>query len=344
MDQNVEDFLQSNNNFLPIRYFYSDIKKITGSLKDKLGKGGYGSIFKGKLRSSREVAVKILKKGKVNGQDFIGEVATIGRIYRVNGVGLIGFCFEGSKQALVYDFMRNGSLEKHIFSRGGQGTSIDCNEVYKIAFGVAGGIEYLHRGCDIQISHFDIKHRNILLEKDFNPKISDFGLAKLYPTDYNTISMTIARGKLGCMAPELVYRNLGGVSYKADVYSFGILLMDMASGSKNMDAYVEHSSQTCFPIWVHDQLCEGLNVPIKNVSKEDGSITKKIMIVALWCIQLHPGNRPSMRKALEMLEGEVDDLRIPLKPLFCPAELSTRMMELGLTMAKRLDALHQLVH
>ncbi|XP_048137791.1 rust resistance kinase Lr10-like [Rhodamnia argentea] len=305
MDQNVEDFLQSNNNFLPIRYSYSDIKKITGSLKDKLGKGGYGSIFKRRLRSSHEVAVKILKKGKANWQDFISEVATIGKIYCVNVVGLI---------------------------------------VYKIALGVARGIEYLHRGCDIQISHFDIKHKNILLDKDFNPKISDFGLAKLYPTDYNTISMTVVRGTLGCMAPELVYRNLGGVSYKADVYSFGKLLMDMASGSKNMDADVEHSSQTCFPIWVHDQLCEGLNVPIKNVSKEDRSITKKIMIVALWCIQLHPGNRPSMRKALEMLEGEVDDLRIPPKPLFRPAELSTRMMELGLTMAKRLDALHQLVH
>ncbi|XP_030519756.2 rust resistance kinase Lr10-like [Rhodamnia argentea] len=155
-------------------------------------------------------------------------MATIERIYHVNVVGLIGFCFEGSKQAIVYDFMHNGSLEKHIFSQGGQETSLDCNEVYKIALGVARGIEYLHRGYVIQILHFDIKPHNILLDKDFNPKISDFGLAKLYPTDYNTISLTAARGTLGYMALELVYRNLGGVSYKADVYSFGKLLMEMA--------------------------------------------------------------------------------------------------------------------
>ncbi|XP_056163015.1 rust resistance kinase Lr10-like [Syzygium oleosum] len=323
MDQNVEEFLQSNNNFLPIRYSYSDIKKITMGLKDKLGEGGYGSVFKGRLRSGREVAVKILKKGKANGQDFISEVATIGRIYHVNVVGLIGFCFDGSKQALVYDFMHNGSLDKHIFSRG-QGTTLDCKEVYKIALGVARGIEYLHRGCDIQILHFDIKPHNILLDRDFNTKISDFGLARLYPTDYNTVSMTAARGTLGYMAPKLVYRDLGGVSYKADVYSFGKLLMEMASGRKNLDADAEHSSQIYFPLWVHDQLNEGLDIPLEQVSEEDNRIVKQMIIVALWCIQLNPSERPSMRKVLEMLEGEVDDLQIPPKPLFYPAEVSTR--------------------
>ncbi|XP_048137824.1 rust resistance kinase Lr10-like [Rhodamnia argentea] len=319
MDQNVEEFLQSNNNFLPIRYSYSYIKKITGNLKDKLGEGGYGSVFKGRLRSGREVAVKILKKGKANGRDFIGEVATIGRIHHVNVVGLIGFCFEGSKQALVYDFMHNGSLDKRIFSRG-QVTTLDCNEVYRIALEVARGIEYLHRGCDMQILHFDIKPHNILLDRDFNPKISDFGLAKLYPTNHNTVSMTAARGTFGYMAPELVYGNLGGISYKADVYGFGKLLMEMASGRKNLDAEAEYSSRIYFPLWVHDRISEGLDVPGEQVSQEDGSLVKKMIIIALWCIQLNPSNRPSMYKVLEMLEGEVDDLRMPPKPLFCPAE------------------------
>ncbi|XP_030439617.2 rust resistance kinase Lr10-like [Syzygium oleosum] len=323
MDQNVEEFLQSNNNFLPIRYSYSDIKKITRGLKEKLGEGGYGSVFKGRIRSGREVAVKILKKGKMNGQDFISEVATIGRIHHVNVVGLIGFCFEGSKQALVYNFMPNGSLDKHIFSRE-ERTSLDCKEVYKIALGVAKGIEYLHRGCDIQILHFDIKPQNILLDGDFTPKVSDFGLARLYPTDYNTVSLTTARGTLGYMAPELVFKNLGGVSYKADVYSFGKLLMEMASGRKNVDMIVECSSQIYFPLWVHDQLSEGLDVPVEEVSEENRRIIKKMIIVALWCIQLNPNERPSMYKVLEMLEGEVDDLQIPPKPLFCPTEMSTR--------------------
>ncbi|KAF8008265.1 hypothetical protein BT93_K2056 [Corymbia citriodora subsp. variegata] len=322
MDQNVENFLQSNNNFLPIRYSYLDIKKITGGLKNKLGEGGYGSVFKGRLRSGRDVAVKILKKGKANGQDFISEVVTIGRIHHVNVVGLIGFCFEGSKLALVYDFMHNGSLEKHIFSRGEE-TCLDSKEVYKIALGVARGIEYLHRGCDVQILHFDIKPHNILLDRDLTPKVSDFGLARLYSPDHNTVSLTAARGTLGYMAPELVYKNIGGISYKVDVYSFGKLLMEMASRRKNVDVVAEYSSQIYFPLWVHDQLSEGSNVPMEEISEEHKSIVKKMTIVALWCIQFNPRDRPSMHKVLEMLEGEADDLQVPPKPLFYPTEMST---------------------
>ncbi|KAF8008214.1 hypothetical protein BT93_K2017 [Corymbia citriodora subsp. variegata] len=323
MDQNVEEFLQSNNNFLPIRYSYLDIKRITGGLKEKLGEGGYGFVYKGRLRSGREVAVKILKKGKSNGQDFINEVAIIGRIHHVNVVELIGFCFEGSKQALVYDFMCNQSLDKHIFSQG-EGTSFYRKEVYEIALGVAKGIEYLHRGCHMQILHFDIKPHNILLDKDFIPKVSDFGLARLYPTNYNTVSLTIARGTFGYMAPELVFKNLGGISYKADVYSFGKLLMEMATGRKNADKVTDYSSNTYFPLWVHDQLSEGLDIPMGEASEEDRRVIKKMIIVALWCIQLNPSERPSMHKVLQMLEGEVDDLQVPPKPLFCPIEMSTR--------------------
>ncbi|KAF7849535.1 hypothetical protein BT93_L0655 [Corymbia citriodora subsp. variegata] len=323
MDQNVEEFLQSNNNFLPIRYSYYDIKKITSHLKDKLGEGGYGSVYKGRLRSGREVAVKILKKGKSNGEDFISKVVTIGRIHHVNVVELIGFCFDGSKQALVYDFMHNGSLDKHIFSRG-EGTSLYCKEVYEIALGVARGIEYLHQGCNMQILHFDIKPHNILLDRAFIPKVSDFGLARLYPMDYNTVSLTAARKTLGYMAPELVFKNLGGTSYKADVYSFGKLLMEMATGRKNADKVIEYSSHTYFPFWVHDQLSEGLDIPVGEASEEDRRIIKKMIIVALWCIQLNPSERPSMHKVLQMLEGEVDDLQIPPKPLFCPTEMSTK--------------------
>ncbi|XP_039160817.1 rust resistance kinase Lr10 isoform X1 [Eucalyptus grandis] len=320
MDQNVEEFLQSNN-FLPIRYSYSNIKKITSGFKDKLGEGGYGSVFKGRLRSGHEVAVKILK-GKTNGQDFISEVATVGKIHHVNVVGLIGYCFEGSKQALVYDFMHNGSLDKHIFSRG-QGISLECKEVYEISLGVARGIEYLHRGCDIQILHFDIKPNNILLDRDFTPKVSDFGLARLYPTDYNTVSLTAARGTLGYMAPELVFKNLGGVSYKADVYSFGKLLMEMATKRKNGDVVSEYSSQIYFPLWIYDRLCKELEIPME-VSEDDRKIIKKMIIVALWCIQWNPDDRPSMQKVLKMLEGEVDDLQISPKPLFYATEMSRR--------------------
>ncbi|XP_039161037.1 rust resistance kinase Lr10-like [Eucalyptus grandis] len=145
MDPNIEEFLQAHNNFLPIRYSYSDIRKITKNFKYKLGEGGYGSMYKGILRSGNAVAVKILNKPKSDGQDFISEVGTIGRIHHVNVVQLVGFCFNNSKQALVYDFMPNGSLDKHIVYKDGE-NSLDYKKMYEISLGITRGIEYLHRG------------------------------------------------------------------------------------------------------------------------------------------------------------------------------------------------------
>ncbi|KAF8035409.1 hypothetical protein BT93_C1442 [Corymbia citriodora subsp. variegata] len=320
MDKNIEEFLQAHNNFLPIRYSYSNIKRITRNFKHKLGEGGYGSVYKGMLRSGNEVAIKILKNSKAHGQDFISEVATIGRIHHVNIVQLIGFCFEGSKQALVYDLMSNGSLDKHIFGKEGD-KFLDIKKIYEIALGVARGIEYLHRGCDIQILHFDIKPHNILLDKNFTPKVSDFGLAKLYPTDHSIVSLTAARGTLGYMAPELFYKSIGGVSYKADVYSFGMMLMEMASRRKNINANAEQSSQIYFPMWVYDQVSEGTSVEMEEVVEEERNVIKKMIIVALWCIQLDPDHRPPMRKVLEMLEGDIGKLHMPPKPLIYPPDV-----------------------
>ncbi|KAG6655718.1 hypothetical protein CIPAW_05G235100 [Carya illinoinensis] len=234
---------------------------------------GFGTIFKGTTRSGSHVAVKMLGKSKANGQEFTNEMATIGRIHHVNVVQLIGFCVHGSKRALVYDFMPHGSLNKYIFSSEGS-ISLSCEKTYNIALGVACGIQHLHRGCDMQILHFDIKPHNILLDENFIPKVSDFGLAKLYP---------------------LYYRNIGGISYKADVYSFGMLLMEMVGKRKNLNAFTEHSSQIYFPTWVKKE------------------IVKKMIIVALWCIQMNPSNRPTMNKVVEMLEGKVEQLQIPPK-------------------------------
>ncbi|KAL3725508.1 hypothetical protein ACJRO7_030525 [Eucalyptus globulus] len=318
-DANIEEFLQAHNNFLPIRYSYSDIKRITKNFKCKLGEGGYGSVYRGILRSGNEVAVKILSKSKSNGQDFISEVATIGRIHHVNVVQLVGFCFEYSKQALVYDFMPNGSLDKHISYKDGD-DPLDYKKMYEISLGIARGIEYLHRGCDMQILHFDIKPHNILLDRSFTPKVSDFGLARIYPTDRNIVSLTAARGTLGYMAPELFYKDIGGISYKADVYSFGMLLMEMAGRRRNLNAHAEHSSQIYFPLWVYDQLSKEKELERVDVIEEERETMRKMIIVALWCIQLSPNDRPSMRKVLDMLEGDMNKLQLPPKPLLYPRE------------------------
>ncbi|GMY07490.1 rust resistance kinase Lr10-like isoform X1 [Fagus crenata] len=315
----VEEFLQSHNNLMPIRYSYAQIRKITKGFEDKLGEGGYGSVFKGKLRSGHLVAIKMLGKSKGNGQEFISEVATIGRIHHANVVQLIGFCTEGPKRALIYEFMPNGSLEKYIFSREGS-VPLSIEKTYEISIGVARGIEYLHQGCDMQILHFDIKPHNILLDENFTPKVSDFGLAKLYPADDSIVSLTAARGTLGYIAPELFYKNIGGVSYKADVYSFGMLLMEMASRRKNLNAYADHSSQIYFPTWVYDQFSEGNDTEMEDATDEEKKTVKKMIIVALWCIQMKPINRPAMNKVVEMLEGEVECLQMPPKPFLSPPE------------------------
>uniref|UniRef100_A0A7N2KLB1 Protein kinase domain-containing protein n=2 Tax=Quercus lobata TaxID=97700 RepID=A0A7N2KLB1_QUELO len=309
----IENFLQSHNNLMPIRYSYSQIKKMTKCFKDKLGEGGYGSVYKGKLQSGHLVAIKMLGKSKGNGQEFINKVATIGRIHHENVVQLIGYCVEGLKRALIYEFMPNGSLDKYIFSQEGN-IPLSIEKTYNISLGVAHGIEYLHRGCDMQILHFDIKPHNILLDENFTPKVSDFGLAKLYPIDDSTVSLTAARGTLGYIAPELFYKNIGGVSYKAGVYSFGMLLLETASKRKNLNAFAEHSSQIYFPTWVYGQFNEGNDIEMEDATEEEKKTVKKMIIVALWCIQMKPSDHPSMNKVIEMLEGEVECLQMPSKP------------------------------
>ena len=300
---------------------------MTNKFKDKLGQGGYGSVFKGKLRSGRFVAIKLLGKPKNNGQDFTSEVATIGRIHHVNVVRLVGYCVEGSKRALVYDFMPNSSLDKYIYSKEGS-IPLSCKKTYEIAFGVARGIEYLHQGCDMQILHFDIKPHNILLDENFNPKIFDFGLAKLYPVDNSIVTLTAARGTIGYIAPELFYKNIGGVSYKADVYSFGMLLMEMASRRKNFRTIAEHSSQDYFPLWAYDQYSEGNDLlETGNVTEEENIMIKKMVMTAFWCIQMKPSDRPPMDKVIQMLGGDVENLKLPPKPFLNQQEMPTIDMQ-----------------
>ncbi|XP_056163887.1 rust resistance kinase Lr10-like [Syzygium oleosum] len=171
----------------------------------------------------------------------------------------------------------------------------------------------------MQILHFDIKPHNILLDQNFTPKVSDFGLAKLYPVDHSIVLLTAARGTLGYMAPELFYKDIGGVSYKADVYSFGMLLMEMAGRRRNVNANADRSSQIYFPLWVYDQLSRENEVEMEEV-EEEKELTRKMVIVALWCIQLMPDERPSMSRVLDMLEGDIDKLRLPPKPLLYPSE------------------------
>eukprot|EP00261_Vitis_vinifera_P040238 XP_019081481.1 PREDICTED: rust resistance kinase Lr10-like [Vitis vinifera] len=323
LDDDIEEFLQNHKNLQPIRYSYSHLKKITNNFRNKLGQGGFGSVYKGILQSGRIVAVKVLVMSKANGQDFINEIATIGRIHHVNIVQLVGFCVEGSKWALIYDFMPNGSLDKFIFLKGEKHIPLSWDRLYKIELGVGRGIEYLHQGCDMQILHFDIKPHNILLDEDFTPKVSDFGLAKLYSTNESVVSLTAARGTLGYIAPELFYKNVGHVSYKADVYSFGMLLMEMVGKQRHFSRHQEEDlSELFFPSWIYDRIEQGEDMEMGDVTEDEKKYIWKMVIVALWCVQMKPMDRPSMSKALDMLEGDVELLQLPPKPTLYSHEIS----------------------
>ncbi|KAE8785147.1 putative receptor-like protein kinase [Hordeum vulgare] len=311
---NIKEILGNYGSLAPRRYKFSHLKKITKSFGEKLGEGSYGMVYKGTVPDGRHVAVKFLHDTTGNGEEFVNEVVSIRRTSHVNVVTLLGFCLEGSKRALIYDYMPNGSLDKFIYTENSKQT-LGWEKLYEIAMGIARGLEYLHRGCNTRIIHFDIKPQNILLDQDFVPKIADFGLAKLCnPKESYLMSMDGMRGTVGFIAPEVFSRRFGVVSTKSDVYSFGMVLLEMVGGRKNLRASVERESEVYFPDWVHSHLTQFGSLQSFDLGlDEPEEITKKMATIGLWCIQISPASRPTMSKVLEMFEKSADELKIPPK-------------------------------
>ncbi|PUZ68149.1 hypothetical protein GQ55_2G002000 [Panicum hallii var. hallii] len=307
----MESLLQQQH---PRRYSYAQVKRMTGSFAHKLGQGGNGAVYKGRLPDGREVAVKMLKEAtQVDGEEFINEVASISRTSHVNVVTLLGFCVEGkSKRGLVYEYMPNGSLER--YTAGGD---LSWERLLDIAVGIARGLEYLHRGCNAHIVHFDIKPHNILLDAAFRPKISDFGLAKLLPQKESTIAVSIAgaRGTVGYIAPEVFSRQAGAVTSKSDVYSYGMMVLEMV-GARRSGIVVDGSGSTgasssYFPECLYQDL-DGFCASSACSGPEEEEVVRKMVVVGLWCIRMSPSDRPSISRVLEMLEKmTVAELQLP---------------------------------
>ncbi|XP_019088287.1 PREDICTED: LEAF RUST 10 DISEASE-RESISTANCE LOCUS RECEPTOR-LIKE PROTEIN KINASE-like 2.1 [Camelina sativa] len=298
------------------QYSYEEVKKITNSFSNTVGKGGFGTVYGGNLYDGRKVAVKILKDFKRNGEDFINEVASMSQTSHFNTVSLLGFCYEGSKRAIVYEFLENGSLDKFISSK--ESLNLDVCTLYGIALGVARGLEYLHHGCKTRILHFDIKPQNVLLDENLCPKVSDFGLAKLCEKRESMMSLLDTRGTIGYIAPEVFSGMYGRVSHKSDVYSYGMLVLEMI-GAKNKvtkETAASNSSSSYFPDWIYKDLENGDHTWKlgDDISKEEKEIAKKMALVGLWCIQPCPLNRPPMNKVVGMMEGTLDTLEVPPKP------------------------------
>ncbi|CAA7055619.1 unnamed protein product [Microthlaspi erraticum] len=298
------------------QYSYAEVKIVTKSFSHTVGKGGFGTVYKGKLQDGRKVAVKVLKDFKSSGEDFINEVASMSQTSHVNIVSLLGFCYEGSKRAIVYEFLKNGSLDQFLSKKKPLG--LDVTTLYEIALGVARGLEYLHHGCKTRIVHFDIKPQNVLLDDKLCPKVSDFGLAKLCEKRESILSLLDTRGTIGYIAPEVFSRLYGRVSHKSDVYSYGMLVLEMI-GARNKEIFentASDASTAYFPDWIYKDLENGEHTWKfgDQITKEEEEIGKKMILVGLWCIQPCPSNRPQMNRVVEMMEGSLDALEVPPKP------------------------------
>ncbi|XP_031277513.1 PR5-like receptor kinase [Pistacia vera] len=316
-DKTVQAFVRNYDSLTPHRYSYYDVKKMTTSFRDELGQGGFGDVYKGMLLDGRLVAVKVLKESKGNGEEFINEVASISRTSHVNIFAFLGFCYKKKKRALIYEFMSNGSLEKFIYDNEPSSVNrkLEWETMSHIVVGIARGLEYLHRRCNIRIVYFDIKPHNILLDEDFCPKISNFGLAKQSNTKESIISMLVARGTMGYTAPKAFCQHFGEVSHKSDVYSYEMMVLEMIGGRKNIDVGVSHTSQIYFPHWIHKCVESGKDLELHGVvTDEEKEIVKKMILVGLWCIQTNPSDRPSKTKVVEILEGSLENLEVPPKP------------------------------
>ncbi|CAM0148310.1 unnamed protein product [Urochloa decumbens] len=268
---------------------YSDVKRATKNFSEKLGGGAFGSVYKGTLPgSSAAIAVKKLEGrlcGMVGEKQFGNEVRTIGVIQHVNLVRLRGFCSHGGERLLVYDLIPNGSLDKALFGAGAP--ALSWPERFRIAVGVARGLQYLHEECRECIIHCDVKPENILLDAGLVAKVADFGMAKLVGREFSRV-LTTARGTVGYLAPEWI----AGVpvTAKADVYSYGMVLLEIVSGRRNARCFGGHGAAGG-PVLLGVLPAGG---------GEDGQPR-----VACWCVQDDEARRPTMEQVVRALEGAV---------------------------------------
>ncbi|KAK3042290.1 hypothetical protein RJ639_001885 [Escallonia herrerae] len=284
-------------------FTYRELLHATNGFKEELGRGSFGIVYKGvvEMGSSSLVAVKKLERIQDGDNEFKTEVNVIGQTHHKNLVRLLGFCDEGAHRMLVYEFMSNGNLAGFLFGE----LKLSWEQRSQIAIGIARGLFYLHDECSNQIIHCDVKPQNILLDDYYNARISDFGLAKLLRMDQSE-THTAIRGTKGYVAPEW-FRNMP-ITVKADVYSFGVLLLEIICSRRNVDMEIGED-KAILTYWAYDCYLEGTTDALVEDDMDAISDQKKLrrfLMVAIWCIQEDPYLRPTMKKVLLMLEGIVE--------------------------------------
>ncbi|KAH0698174.1 hypothetical protein KY289_015656 [Solanum tuberosum] len=273
---------------------------------NKIGEGGFGSVYKGTLLDGTVIAVKQLSsKSKQGNREFVNEIGMISSLQHPNLVKLYGCCAEGNQLLLVYEYLENNSLARALFGPEEHHLQIDWPTRQKICIGIAKGLAFLHEESSLKIVHRDIKATNVLLDKKLNPKISDFGLAKLDDEDKTHISTRIA-GTIGYMAPE--YALWGYLTYKADVYSFGVVALEIVAGKNNMK-YRPNEKFVCLLDWAlvlkrEGKLMELVDETLSSDFKKDEAL--RMINVALLCTNTSPALRPNMSAVVSILEDHID--------------------------------------
>nr|XP_028958942.1 probable LRR receptor-like serine/threonine-protein kinase At1g07650 [Malus domestica] len=305
---------------------FKQLKAATNNFDaaNKLGEGGFGVVYKGELLDGTFIAVKQLSsKSKQGNREFVNEIGMISALQHPNLVKLYGCCIEGNQLFLVYEYMENNSLSHVLFDPEEGLKKLDWNTRHKICLGIARGLAFLHEESTLKIVHRDIKTTNILLDRDLNPKISDFGLAKLNEEENTHISTRVA-GTIGYMAPE--YALWGYLSDKADVYSFGVVALELLSGKNNIK-YRPNENFVCLLDWalVLQQKGNLMELVDRKLGSEFNKEEAMRMIkVALLCANPSPALRPTMSAVVSMLEGQTLVHEVKINPSIYGDEMRFR--------------------
>ncbi|XP_058092181.1 probable LRR receptor-like serine/threonine-protein kinase At1g56140 isoform X1 [Magnolia sinica] len=299
----------------PNTFSYSELRTATGdfSLENKLGMGGFGAVYKGTLPDGRIVAAKQLSVASHDGKrQFVAEIVTISAVQHRNLVKLYGCCVEGDKRLLVYEYLENRSLDHALF--GDSNLHLNWPTRYRICLGTARGLTYLHEESRLRIVHRDVKASNILLDADLNPKISDFGLAKLYDDKKTHISTRVA-GTIWYLAPEYALR--GHLTEKADVFGFGVVALEILSGRPNTDTSLDQDKIYLLEwAWTLHEANRPLELIDPTLSEFDKGEALRMIGVALLCTQTSPVLRPPMSRVVAMLLGDVEVSSVTSRPSY----------------------------
>ncbi|TYJ50439.1 hypothetical protein E1A91_A01G206700v1 [Gossypium mustelinum] len=315
--RNIEDEIRRSD-FAPKKFRFSELKQATGNFSpnNKLGKGGFGTVYKGSW-GNKDVAVKrVSKKSNQGKQEFMAEVTTIGNLNHKNLVKLIGWCYERRELLLVYEYMPNGSLDKFIFydeKTSMVESRLNWEQRQNIIRGVAQALEYLHNGCQKRVLHHDIKASNIMLDSEFIAKLGDFGLARtIHEKEKAYYSTVEIAGTPGYMAPETFL--ISRATVETDVYSFGVLILEVVCGRKPGNKSEQNNSNNSIVNWLWEYYENG-KITATVDSRMDGNFVeneaKRVLILGLACCHPNPHCRPCMRTVLQVLLGEIDPPEVP---------------------------------